>query len=65
MKVRIVKNHFKYPLGTVDVEEQTGNYLIRVGTAERFVEKEEKKTEKKKEKAENTTGNVPTAKKKK
>lgn len=68
MKVNIIKTHWKYPLGEVDLELQTANYLIRVGVAERvrdIVTFEKEEIPAAKEKKENKTNNVPTAKKKK
>lgn len=44
MKVNIIKHHHYYPLGEVDVTDDRGNYLIRVGVAEAV--KEKAKTEK-------------------
>lgn len=72
MQINIIKKHSAYPLGVVDVDEKRAEYLVRVGVAEysKWVGKENIYSEKnefiqRKEKAENRSGNVPTAKKRK
>jgi hypothetical protein len=55
MKIKIIKDHPEYK-GTVEVDEERGNYLIRVGVAEKVESKkapekvEVKKGKEKKEK---------------
>lgn len=70
MRVKFLKDHLGDKIGSEeDVPEPLANYLIRVKVAEEVKEVEEvaEKVEQQpvKEKAENKTGNVPTAKKKK
>lgn len=61
MKVKIIKPHHLYT-GIVELPEDQGQYLIKVGAAE--LAKEKKETVVVSEKKENKNKNVPTAKKK-
>lgn len=62
MRVRYLKDHHPFLAGE-ETDSDNANFLIRYKIAEEVQEKAE--IELIKEKAENTTDNVPTAKKKK